>query len=161
VTQESLALGTFERWYAAHERGDLAQLAAVLAPDVTVYSMFRQVPVHSRESAVRHFQGTMASFPDLSMPVVSGPVAARNGTVLAEACFTGSFTGKLAWRGIVYEGLGQSFDVPGAIVVGTTGGAVTTVRTLFDRDTWLRQIGVTDEAAIRAGGGGNSASEGT
>ncbi len=143
VTREDLALRVFGRWYAAHESGDLVELSAVLAPDVTVHSLFRQVPVQSRQAAVAHFQRTMSSFPDLSMPVVSGPVAADNGAVLAEVIFTGSFTGRLTWRDIAYNGTGEHFEVPGAVLVRTRDEEVITVRTLFDRDSWLRQIGVT------------------
>jgi hypothetical protein len=62
--------------------------------------------------------------------------------VLAEVEFTGSFTGELTWRELVYQGAGRRFAVPGVVVIGTGDGAVISVRTLFDRDDWLRQIGV-------------------
>jgi ketosteroid isomerase-like protein len=132
----------FDRWYAAHETGDLAGLRAVLDPDVTVHSLFRPEPVHTRDAAVAHFLRTTTTFSDLAMALVSTPAAAADGAVLGEVVFTGSFTGGLAWRNCVHRGKGQRFQVPGVVVVRTRSGAVTSVRTLYDRDDWLRQIAV-------------------
>lgn len=136
------ALDVFEQWYVAHEAGDIDALSAVLAPDVAIHSLFRLEPVRSRDAAVAHFLGTTTTFSPLDMGLVSTPAAAANGAVLAEVVFAGKFVGELSWRGDVHRGAGQRFSVPGVVVVRTHDGAVTSVRTLYDRDDWLRQIGV-------------------
>jgi ketosteroid isomerase-like protein len=136
------ALDLFHRWYAAHEDADLAALGAVLAADVTIYSLFRDEPVRTRPAALAHFQGTLRRFPDLSMPFRSPP-AVGTAAVFAEVAFTGTFGGQVQWRGNVYNGAGQQFSVPGVVVLHTDGDFVTSVATLFDRDDWLRQIGIT------------------
>lgn len=135
-------LAVFERWYSAHEAGDVAKLGAVLADDVTVHSLFRSEPVHTRDAALAHFARTTTTFSDLVMGLVSNPTAAANGAVLAEVVFTGTFTGELTWRDRVHRGAGQPFEVPGVVVIRTDQRGVISVRTLFDRDDWLRQIGV-------------------
>lgn len=136
------ALATFERWYDAHETRDLDALAAVLAADVAVHSMFRPEPARSRADAVAHFRRTTTVFPNLAMPLESGVAATPAGTVLAECRFVGTFGGRLTWGGREHAGNGRRFDVPGVVVLHTADQAVTSVRTLFDRDDWLRQIGV-------------------
>jgi steroid delta-isomerase-like uncharacterized protein len=136
------ALEVFERWYSAHENGDTAALGAVLADDVAVYSLFRAEPVRTRDAAVAHFVQTTTTFSDLALTLISTPAAAADGAVLAEVIFTGAFTGELAWRGQLHRGAAQRFEVPGVVVVGTHHDAVKSVRTLFDRDDWLRQIGI-------------------
>lgn len=136
------ALAVFERWYVAHETGDTAALAAVLAEDVVVHSLFRAEPVRTRDVAVAHFVHTTTTFSELAMALVSTPAASADGVVLAEVMFTGAFTGELTWRERVYRGAGQRFQVPGVVVIRTHDGAVRSVRTLFDRDDWLRQIDV-------------------
>lgn len=142
------ALCTFDRWYAAHETGDLAALADVLAEDATVRSMFRSAPVCGRADAVTHFSQTMRAFPDLAMPLVSGPAATTTGAVLAECRFVGTFGGRLSWAGADHVGSGQPFDVSGVILLHTGGGQVHQVRTLFDRDDWLGQIGVSAQSGV-------------
>lgn len=136
------ALAVFDRWYAAHEAGDVPALRAVLHADVTVQSLFRSAPVCSRDAAVTHFLRTTTTFPGLEMGLVSTPAAAANGAVLAEVVFTGKFAGELTWRERVHRGAGQRFAVPGVVVIHTREGAVTHVRTLYDRDDWLGQIDV-------------------
>lgn len=136
------ALRAFDGWYVAHEAGDIAALGAVLADDVAVYSLFRAEPVRTRDAAVAHFVRTTTTFPDLTTTLVSTPAVAADGAVLAEVEFTGTFTGELSWRERVHRGAGQRFEVPGVVVIRTRDGAVTSVRTLFDRDDWLRQIGI-------------------
>lgn len=136
------ALSAFDRWYAAHETADLAALAEVLAEDVAVLSMFRSAPVRGRADAVTHFSRTMRAFPDLAMPLVSGPAATATGAVLAECRFVGTFGGRLSWAGADHVGSGQPFDVSGVVALHTGGGHVHQVRTLFDRDDWLAQIGL-------------------
>jgi hypothetical protein len=132
----------FERWYLAHETGDTVALGAVLADEVVVHSLFRPEPVRTREAAVTHFARTTATFSELAMALVSSPAASADGAVLAEVVFTGAFTGELAWRDRVYRGAGERFRVPGVVVVRTHHDEVTSVRTLFDRDDWLRQVAV-------------------
>ena len=41
-------------------------------------------------------------------------------------------------------GAGQRFELPGVVVVHTRRDEVTSVRTLYDRDLWLRQIEIPD-----------------
>jgi ketosteroid isomerase-like protein len=141
------ALDLFDRWYAAHEEADLVALGQVLAPDVTIHSLFRDEPVHTRPTALAHFQGTLRRFPDLSMPLRSAP-AAGAGTVFGEVSFTGTFSGQLQWHGNVYNGTGERFSVPGVVVLHTDGDFVTSVATWFDRDNWLRQIGILPWTAL-------------
>lgn len=136
------ALKTFWVWHAAHEQRDLDGLRAVLHDDVEVHSLFRPAPVRGRDGAVDHFSRTTRTFAHLAMPVVAGPAAADSGVVFAEVEFTGTFTGTLQWRGTAHVGQAQPFWVDGAVVLHTDGGRVRSVRTLFDRDAWLRQIGV-------------------
>lgn len=136
------ALEVFEGWHRAHENRDTAALGAVLADDVLVHSLFRAEPVRTRDAAVAHFVRTTTTFSGLAMELVSTPAAAANGAVLAEVMFTGRFNGELAWRDCLHHGTGQPFEVPGVVVVHTDQRAVTSVRTLFDRADWLRQIGV-------------------
>lgn len=136
------ALAVFDRWYDAHESGDVPALREVLDDDVEVHSMFRPEPAGSRDAAVAHFLRTTGTFADLAMGLVSTPSAAANGAVLAEVMFTGAFTGELTWRGRVHQGAGQRFSLHGVVVVRTHEGAVTSVKTLYDRDDWLRQIDV-------------------
>jgi steroid delta-isomerase-like uncharacterized protein len=137
------ALAVFDRWYDAHESGDVPALRAVLADDVVVHSLFRAEPARSRDAAVAHFlRTTTVTFAGLAMGLVSTPAAAANGAVLAEVVFAGAFTGELTWRGRVHQGAGQRFSLPGVVVIRTRDGAVTSVKTLYDRDDWLRQIDV-------------------
>jgi hypothetical protein len=107
---------------------------------VAVHSLFAREPVRGREGAVSHYERTTTTFAGLAMALVSTPAAAANGAVLAEVEFTGSFTGELTWQARVRRGAGQQFRVPGVVVIWTRNGAVTSVRTLFDRDDWLRQL---------------------
>ncbi|MEX2291163.1 MAG: ester cyclase [Mycobacteriales bacterium] len=141
VTRAS-ALDTFSVWHVAHEQRDLDGLRGVLDDDVEVHSLFRPAPVRGRDLAVDHFSHTMRTFADLAMPVVAGPAAADSGVVFAEVEFAGTFTGMLQWAGTAHIGQAQAFRVDGAVVLHTDGGRVCSVRTLFDRDAWLRQIGV-------------------
>lgn len=139
---ERRAAATFDRWYQAHESADLAALAAVLAENVAVRSLFRPAPVRGRERAVEHFKKTLQAFSDLSMPLL-GPVGiTAMGVVLGEVRFAGHFTGFLTVRDRRYEGERQPFDVSGVVILHTGNDAVTSVRTLFDRDDWLHQIGI-------------------
>ncbi|MFF3569290.1 nuclear transport factor 2 family protein [Nocardia jiangxiensis] len=142
------AVDTFARWYTAHEAGDVTGLTAVLAEDVTVHSLFRPEPARGRAAAAAHFRGTTTTFTDLTMALLSAAAADGN-VVLAEVLFTGAFTGVLSWSGREHHGRGQRLAVPGAVVVHTRADAVTSVRTLFDRDDWLRQIGVLDADSPR------------
>jgi steroid delta-isomerase-like uncharacterized protein len=137
------ALAVFDRWYDAHESGDVPALREVLADDVEVHSLFRAEPARGRDAAVAHFlRTTTVTFAGLAMGLVSTPAAAANGAVLAEVVFTGAFTGELTWRDRVHQGAGQRFSLPGVVVLRTRDGAVTSVKTLYDRDDWLRQIDV-------------------
>jgi ketosteroid isomerase-like protein len=137
------ALAVFDRWYDAHESGDVPALREVLGDDVEVHSMFRPEPARSRDAAVAHFlRTTTVTFPGLAMGLVSTPAAAGDGAVLAEVVFAGTFTGELTWRGRVHRGAGQRFSLPGVVVIRTRGDAVISVKTLYDRDDWLRQIDV-------------------
>lgn len=136
------ALETFSVWHVAHEQRDLDRLRAVLHDDVEVHSLFRPAPVRGRDGAVDHFSRTTRTFADLAMPVLAGPAAADSGVVFVEVEFTGTFTGTLQWSGAAHTGGAQPFRVLGAVVLHTDGGRVRSVRTLFDRDGWLRQIGV-------------------
>nr|WP_275404041.1 nuclear transport factor 2 family protein [Pseudonocardia acidicola] len=136
-------MAVFDRWYDAHESGDVPALREVLADDVEVHSLFRAEPARSRDAAVAHFlRTTTVTFAGLAMGLVSTPAAAANGAVLAEVVFTGAFTGRLTWRDRVHQGAGQRFSLPGVVVLRTRDGAVTSVKTLYDRDDWLRQIDV-------------------
>jgi ketosteroid isomerase-like protein len=141
------ALRTFQQWYDAHQAADPDALAGVLHPDVTVRSLFRPEPVRGRDAAVAHFRRTLAAFPDLSMPLTSPAAANAAGVVLAEVRFTGTFTGTFVWRGTDHRGAGQPFDVAGVVVLHTDDDAVTAVATLFDRDVWLRHLGVAARTA--------------
>lgn len=136
-------LSTFERWYAAHESGDTAGLAAVLAEDVMIHSLFRPAPVRGRQAAVTHFSRTTSTFTDLAMSLVSRPAVVDDLT-MAEVRFTGAFTGELIWAGRKHTGSGVRFSVPGVLAVHVHDHAVISVQTLFDRDDWLRQAGVLD-----------------
>ena len=137
------ALTVFTRWYDAHEAGDVSALREVFADDVEVHSLFRTEPARSPDAAVAHFlRTTTETFAGLAMGLVSTPFAAAAGAVLAEVVVTGTFTGELGWRGRVHRGAGQRFSLPGVVVIRTRDGAVTSVKTLYDRDDWLRQIDV-------------------
>ncbi|WP_241479897.1 nuclear transport factor 2 family protein [Mycolicibacterium neoaurum] len=135
-------LALFERWHDAHEASDYEGLAGVLAEDVEIHSMFKPEPVAGRPAALEHFRGTVSRFTDFGMPLLSAPAASDAGIAFAEVVFTGTFTGELTWRGILHRGRRQAFEVPGVIVLHTAGNMVTSVKTLFDRDDWLGQIGV-------------------
>jgi hypothetical protein len=113
----------------------------VLDDDVRIHSMFRDQPVESRDAAVAHFVRTTTTFA-LAMPLVGGPAVADDGTVLAEVDFVGTFTGTLLWHGTEHVGAGERFRVPGVVVLHTQDDRVRSVRTLYDREDWLRQIGV-------------------
>lgn len=134
-------LAVFDRWYVAHESGDAAALAAALGEDAAIHSLFRDTPVRGRNAAVAHFLSVNEIFNPLQMTLSHQPVAAE-GRVLAEVEVVGTFTGVLTFSGVTMRGAGQPFRVPGVVVVGTEGGAVSSVRTLFDRDDLLRQISV-------------------
>jgi ketosteroid isomerase-like protein len=136
------ALVVFDRWYVAHESRDIPALEAVLSDDVAVHSLFRTEPTRSREAAVAHFLRTTATFSGLAMELPSSAAAAADGAVLAEILFSGAFTGELTFRDRIHRGAGQRFEVPGVVVVHTRDDEVTVVRTLYDRDAWLRQIDV-------------------
>jgi ketosteroid isomerase-like protein len=136
-----MTLEVFGLWYTAHESGDVAGLAAALGEDAAVHSLFKPAPARGREAAVAHYLGVNASFRRMAMSLCHTPAAA-DGRVLAEVEFTGAFTGELTWAGVTTRGTGQGFRIPGVIVVQVGGGAVRSVRTLFDREEWLRQIGI-------------------
>lgn len=138
------ALAVFDRWYTAHEGRQVSALRAVLAADVKVHSLFRPEPARSREVAVAHFLRTTETFAGLAMDLVSTPACAANGAVLAEVVFSGAFSGGLTFRDRVHHGAGQRFELPGVVVVHTRRDEVTSVRTLYDRDLWLRQIEIPD-----------------
>jgi hypothetical protein len=91
---------------------------------------------------VAHFLNTTETFVGMAIELVSTPAAAANGAVLAEVVFSGAFTGELTFRDRVHHGAGQRFELPGVVVIHTRGHQVTSVRTLYDRDLWLSQIGV-------------------
>ncbi|NIY69430.1 nuclear transport factor 2 family protein [Streptomyces malaysiensis] len=141
AAQVGTTLDAFERWYVAHESGNVGGLADALAEDVSVHSLFRPDSVAGREAAVAHFSRTTSTFTELAMALVSSP-AVTGDTVLAEVMFTGAFTGELTWGGRLHRGTGRRFAVPGVLAVHIRSGQVTSVRTLFDRDDWLRQAGV-------------------
>jgi ketosteroid isomerase-like protein len=138
----SQTLEVFHRWHAAHQAADSDTLLRILLPDVTVRSLFQPRPVHGRDDAVAHFRRTLARFPDLSMPLLSPAAANVHDVVFAEVRFTGHFHGSLTWLGQTHHGTGQEFDVDGVAVLQIQDGGVQAVRTLFDRDTWLLQIGI-------------------
>ncbi|WP_405970771.1 nuclear transport factor 2 family protein [Streptomyces sp. NBC_00988] len=141
AVEADAVLAAFGRWYAAHESGDVEGLAHVLAEDAAVHSLFRSAPVTGREAALAHFSRTTSTFSELEMALVPPPAVGRD-AVLAEVVFTGAFTGELMWGGRLHHGTGRRFTVPGVLVVRVRAGRVTLVRTLFDRDDWLRQAGV-------------------
>ena len=134
------ALAIFDRWYAAHEARDTKALAAALAEDAQIHSLFRREPVLGRAAAVTHFLSVNATFSDLAMSLtcVPAPYADR---VLVEVEFSGAFTGELTWNEESKHGAGQRFCVPGVAIVRTGQDAVRSVSTFFNRDDWLMQIG--------------------
>ncbi|WP_186382362.1 nuclear transport factor 2 family protein [Amycolatopsis rhizosphaerae] len=138
---DARTLEVFGRWYTAHESGDVAGLNATLGDEATVHSLFKPTPARGREAAVAHFTGVNATFSPLAMSLRHTPAAA-DGRVFAEVEFSGAFTGELTWGGVTTRGAGQGFRVPGVVVVRVADSAVRSVRTLFDRDEWLRQIGI-------------------
>lgn len=147
-TDDSETLAVFGRWYDAHESGDLDGLAGVLASDVAIHSLFKSAPVRGRDDAVAHFVGVTSTFSDMAMALAHRP-AATDGRVLVEVEFSGAFTGELTWNRVAHSGAGQPFRVPGAAVIRIGTGRVQSVRTLFDRDDWLRQIGIGRGTGVR------------
>lgn len=145
------ALATFNRWYSAHEGRDIACLSKVLASAAEIHSLFRNQPVRGRSAAVNHFRAVNETFEDLAMMLQCVP-AVGDDRVLVEVEFSGRFAGVLKWRGVAHSGSGQHFCVPGVAVVHTAGAEVSRVRTLFDRDEWLRQIGIDPYATPRQTG---------
>lgn len=127
------------KWLQAHDAGDPAALGAVLHPDVEVHSLFRTEPVRGREAALSHFRGTMTAFPDLEIAVLASAADGPAATFLAEVDFTGHFSGTWARTGAVVQGTGRAFRVRGAVLLTLADDRVRAVRTLFDRDDWLRQ----------------------
>lgn len=140
-SDDAQTLEIFGRWYAAHESRDVAVLAGVLDEDATIRSLFRPAPVRGRDAALAHFVGVTTTFGDMAMALAHGPACAE-GRVFAEVEFSGAFTGEFTWDGAARSGSGQRFRVPGVLVVHIADGRVRSVATLFDRDEWLRQIGI-------------------
>ncbi len=151
LQESAQPLDVFDRWYRAHESGDVDGLGAVLSQDVTIHSLFKPEPVRGRDAALAHFVGVNNTFSNMAITITESPTAAHD-RVLAEADFSGAFTGKLTWEGVSHSGTGQRFRVSGVVLVRITDGRVISVRTLFDRDDLLRQIGVIQlRVATRAG----------
>lgn len=105
-------LELFERWYTAHEARDTAALAAALAEDAQIHSLFRREPVLGRAAAVTHFLSVNATFSDLAMSLACAPAPYAD-RVLVEVEFSGAFTGELTWNEESKRGAGQRFRVPG------------------------------------------------
>ncbi|GAA3526111.1 ester cyclase [Amycolatopsis ultiminotia] len=138
---DARTLDVFGRWYTAHESGDVAGLAAALGEDAAIHSLFRPEPVAGRDAAVGHFLGVRSTFGEIAMTLRHAPAVAA-GRVLVEVEFSGAFTGTLTWAGVPAHGSGQRFRLGGVAIVRVGRGRVRSVRTLFDRDEWLRQIGI-------------------
>ncbi|MGH3517313.1 MAG: VOC family protein [Haloechinothrix sp.] len=129
-------------WFAAHDANDTAALAEVLHPEVEVHSLFRPEPAQGRDSAIAHFAGTMGAFPDLKLEIVAAAACEAAATYLAEVDFVGHFSGTWTRTGRVVAGTGRPFRVRGAALLGIRDARIRVVRTLFDRDDWLVQIGL-------------------
>ena len=112
-----------------------------------IYSLFRPVPVRGRDAAVAHFVRVNSTFKNLAMTLAHAPTSS-DGRVLAEFELTGAFTGELTWEGVTNVGAGQRFRVTGVLLVAIANGRVRSVKTLYDRDELLRQIGVIAPRAI-------------
>lgn len=132
-----------KNWFRAHDAVDVARLGKLLHPDVVIRSLFSERPVQGRSAAIAHFQRTMAEYPDLKLRIVAGPLAAQGLSglrVMADIIFEGRHRSSSIERT-------RALSVPGVVVLGMTAAAVTEVRTYFDKNEWLRQIGLLEEAA--------------
>ncbi len=129
-------------WFQAHDAVDSGRLSTLLHPDVVIRSLFSDRPVQGRSAAITHFQRTMAEYPDLKLRIVAGPVAALGSSalrVMADIVFEGHRRSPANERD-------RALSVPGVVVLGVNSAAVTEVRTYFDKNEWLTQIGLPGEA---------------
>lgn len=150
VNQREPAEGTAQNavelagnWFRAHDAVDVAQLGNLLHPDVVIRSLFSDRPVQGRSAAIAHFQRTMTEYPDLKLRIVAGPVAARGQSgisVMADIIFEGHHRSSSTERV-------RALSVPGVVVLGMTSDAVAEVRTYFDKNEWLTQVGLCAEVA--------------
>ena len=129
-----------QAWLHAHDANDPIALRAVLHDDVTVHSLFRDQPIQGTTAALTHFAATMAAFPDLVLAPIAASVDTAAATYLAEVEFVGHFSGTWRRDGDEIHGTGSPFRVHGALILTIRDNRIGTVRTLFDRDDWLRQI---------------------
>jgi ketosteroid isomerase-like protein len=146
---EQRVLRVAEAWLRAHDTDDPAALTAVLAEDVVVHSLFRTAPARGRDAASTHFRSTMSAFPDLRIEVVAAAASGRASAFLAEVDFVGHFLGRLSRPEGLVDGDGSPFRVRGVVLLTVRGDRVCTVRTLFDKDDWLRQIGLPTQPSPR------------
>lgn len=130
-----------DRFIAAVESGDIANVVACYAPDGRQVHPFSPEPVVGRD-AIRASDGAlMAAFPDVR--IERRNVAGVGMTVVIELVLVGTNTGDLDLGDEVISATGRTIRVPSVWVIDLDeSGLISEERAYFDSAVFFRQLGL-------------------
>jgi steroid delta-isomerase-like uncharacterized protein len=132
------------RYFAAWNSRDAGAATALLADDFVWEAPSVPAPMSTLEDAIRFFERSWVSFPDLQFDLLGAPMLG-GGCVSQAWCATGTHQGEgLPWG---VPGTGRPVEVKGIDVFTVDDdGRAARVRTFYDSVTLAEQLGLVSAA---------------
>lgn len=134
-----LLIAYYAGW-TAHDDG--SRLAALFTEDGVYEDVLAGVVVRGRTEIAAYVAGIFAGFPDLDYEVPSGFVAGD--WAATEWVYVGTYTGTSPG---LPPGTGQPVRLPGADILEVRGDKIARVRSYYDSNAFLAQLGMLSSPA--------------
>jgi steroid delta-isomerase-like uncharacterized protein len=127
-----------EKWFECLERGDMAGMAELAAPDVECVMPGAQLNGWDQVSAV--MKGFHDALPDMKHGIVR--CVESGGTLAAEIVVTGTMTGPLQTPQGAVPPTGRKLYLRACDFVDVEDGRITSISSYFDNVEFLAQLGI-------------------
>jgi steroid delta-isomerase-like uncharacterized protein len=145
VTEEAktaieAAVDLVNRWNRAVSAGNMAEFAALFAPDAVLFTPVSPDPIHGREAIVQFESDMHVAFPQATLTIRT-PVAS-GGTIAVEWEYAGRNTGPIRTAMRIIPPSGREMHIHGASFIHIHDGLITQERRYYDVRSLFQQLGL-------------------